>query len=102
VAEQVVQFHADGSTWLPYTAHGKLGPTDQDMLPNSVFAYPVQRELPLTDADHVYAALAQFRRIEGVNEQDRALALTNIRKAAEHYELDMAATDWRELADFSE
>jgi hypothetical protein len=62
----------------------------------------VQRELPLTDADHVYAALAQFRRIEGVNEQDRALALTNIRKAAEHYELDMAATDWRELADFSE
>jgi hypothetical protein len=100
--DKVVQKLDDGTTWKPETAHGKLGSTDLAMLPNSVFAFPEARLLPLTDADHVMAAMAQFRAIPDMSNSDRALAIANIRKAAAHYEVDLAEDDWRALQDFSE
>lgn len=100
--DMVVQRLDDGTTWKPETTHGKLGSTDLAMLPNSVFAFPEARLLPLTDADHVLAAVAQFRTVTDVSDSDWALAFANIRKAAAHYEVDLANDDWRELQHFSE
>ena len=83
------------ATWKPHTEHGKL--TTQSGLPDSVFAFPNQRKEPLTDASHVRNALARFDQVEGVSGDDRDLAFANIKKAAEHYGVEVRERDWREL-----
>src|SRR5437868_3321019 len=82
-------------TWKPHTRHGEL--TDRDDLPNSVFAFPKQRKEPLTDASHVKNALARFDQVEDVSDSERDEAFANIKKAAEHYDIEIRETDWRQL-----
>jgi Family of unknown function (DUF6582) len=83
------------TTWQPHTEHGDLS-TRSD-LPESVFAFPRQRKEPLTDADHVRNALARFDQVQGVSDGDRELAFANIKKAAQHYGVDMIEKSWRDL-----
>jgi hypothetical protein len=83
------------ATWQPHTKHGRL--TTQSDLPDSVFAFPYQRKEPLTDANHVRDALARFDQVSGASDEDRDLAFANIRKAAEHYGIELHERDWREL-----
>jgi hypothetical protein len=66
-------------------------------LPDSAFAFPRQRHEPLTDAAHVRNALARFAQVEGVDDNDRALAFENIRAAAEYYGVEVSETSWRDL-----
>jgi hypothetical protein len=83
------------TTWQPHTEHGDL--TTRSNLPDSVFAFPEQRKEPLTDADHVRNALARFDQVENVSDSDRDLAFANIKKAAQHYGVDVREKSWREL-----
>jgi hypothetical protein len=83
------------TTWKPHTKHGDL--TKRSDLPDSVYAFPGKRKEPLTDADHVRNALARFDQVEDVTDDDRDLAFANIKKAAQHYHVDMTETDWHEL-----
>ncbi|MFD0985852.1 DUF6582 domain-containing protein [Methyloligella solikamskensis] len=83
------------TTWKPHTKHGEL--TKQSDLPDSVFAFPDERKEPLTDADHVRNALARFDQVEGVSDKERDLAFANIKKAAEHYGVDVEEKSWHEL-----
>jgi uncharacterized protein DUF6582 len=83
------------ATWKAHEKHGEL--TERSDLPDSVFAFPKQRKEPLTDASHVRNAIARFDQLIGVSDQDRALAFANIKKAAQHYGVDMSETDWHEL-----
>src|SRR5579863_1587512 len=83
------------ATWKPHEKHGRL--TKRSDLPDSVFAFPKQREEPMTDARHVRNAVARFDQVEGVSEHDRALAFANIEKAAKHYDVDLSETSWRDL-----
>src|ERR1043165_6313702 len=83
------------TTWKPHTKHGEL--TDRSDLPDSVFAFPKQRKEPLTDASHVKNALARFDQVEDVSDEERDQAFANIRKAAEHYGIEVEETDWRQL-----
>ena len=85
------------ATWKPNTQHGELSTKEKDNLPESVFAFPKQRKEPLTDAQHVKNALARFDQVEGVSDEDRDLAFANIKKAAEHYDVDIAESDWHQL-----
>ncbi len=85
------------TTWRAHTAHGKLDAAERNELPDSVFAFPKQRKMPLTDAGHVRNALARFDQTEEVSDDDRALAFANLQKAAEHYQVDMEATRWQDL-----
>jgi hypothetical protein len=62
-----------------------------------VFAFPKQRKEPLTDASHVRNAIARFDQTIGVSDEDRKLAFANIKKAAEHYGVDLSETNWNEL-----
>ena len=56
-----------------------------------------RRKEPLTDASHVRNAIARFDQVTGVSDEDRALAFANIKKAAEHYSIDMTEMDWTQL-----
>ena len=55
------------------------------------------RKEPLTDASHVRNAIARFDQTVGVSDEDRELAFANIKKAAEHYGVDMMEKNWKEL-----
>ena len=85
------------TTWRPHTRHGVLSSRTRENLPKSVFAFPEQRKEPLTDASHVRNALARFDQVEEVNDKDRELAFANIKKAAAHYEVDVAEKSWKDL-----
>jgi len=82
-------------TWKPHEKHGDLS-TRSD-LPDSVFAIPSERKEPLTDASHVRNAIARFDQMKGVSDEDRELAFANIKKAAEHYGVEMSETSWHDL-----
>ncbi len=86
------------ATWKPpQDEHGKLNAHDREELPDSAYAFPKQRKEPMTDASHVKNALARFDQVEGVSDADRDLAFANIRKAAQHYGIDVQENSWREL-----
>lgn len=44
----------------------ELTTEERNALPDSAFAFPREREEPLTSASHVRAALARFDQIKGV------------------------------------
>jgi hypothetical protein len=85
------------ATWKPHTTHGELSSSKRDDLPDSVFAFPAQRKAPLTDAAHVRNALARFDQVEGVSDEERDEAFANIKKAAEHYGVDVEEKSWHDL-----
>ena len=49
---------------------------------------------PLTDEEHVRNAVARFDQVIDVSDADRALAFTNIEKAANYYGVNLAETSW--------
>jgi hypothetical protein len=82
-----------GTTWKPQAEHCEK----RDDLPDTAFAFPEQRKEPLTDARHVQNALARFDQVQDVGDAEREQAFANIKKAAEHYGVEVAETDWRDL-----
>jgi hypothetical protein len=85
------------TTWKPHTEHGDLDSKERRDLPDEVYAFPKQRKLPLTDASHVKNALARFDQVQDVSDRDRDLAFANIRKAAEHYDINVEEQNWHQL-----
>lgn len=78
------------ATWKPHEKHGEL--TERSDLPDSVFAFPKERKEPLTDESHVRNAIARFDQTTSVSDADRKQAFANIKKAAEHYGVEMTET----------
>lgn len=86
------------TTWKPPTAkHGQLDTADRKDLPDSAYAFPDKRKEPMTDASHVRNAIARFDQVEDVSDKEREQAFSNIKKAADHFGVDMTASNWREL-----
>jgi hypothetical protein len=85
------------TTWRPHATHGKLTPAAEAALPDTAFAFPAQRALPLTDEGYVRSASESFGTVEGVTDEDRDHAFANLRRAAAFYRVPMTATDWRQL-----
>lgn len=87
------------ATWMPphRQEHGTLDAARVNALPKSAFAFPDARKEPMTDASHVRNALARFDQVKGVSDADRELAFANIRKAAQHFGIEVNETDWRQL-----
>ena len=88
---------ATKTTWQPKTRHGELDTDDRESLPDSVYAFPRQRKEPLTDASHVINALARFDQVEDVSDAERDVAFANIKKAADHYDVDVDEKSWDDL-----
>jgi hypothetical protein len=51
----------------------------------------------MTDASHVRNAIARFDQVKDVTDTDRDLAFANIKKAAEHFGVNITETDWHQL-----
>ena len=82
------------TTWQPLAApydindNGKLDPRERRALPDSAFALPSQRELPLVDEEMTREAIAELDQLGQVyraSDEERRLAVNNIRAAARHF-----------------
>ena len=79
------------TTWQPLAApydindNGKLDPRERRELPDSAFAFPHQRELPLVDAELTREAIADLNQFHSSSDEERRLAVNNIRAAARHF-----------------
>ena len=79
------------TTWQPLAApydindNGKLDPRERRALPDSAFALPSHRELPLVDEELTREAIAELRQYWDVPDDERALAANNIRAAARYF-----------------
>jgi len=87
------------TTWKPITESddGTLSSGEKRSLPDTAFAFPGKRKEPLTDPDHVRNAIARFDQVQDVTDKERDQAFANLKKAANHYDVDMAETDWHQL-----
>jgi hypothetical protein len=85
------------TTWKPHEQPGELDTKERNDLPDSVFAFPDKRKEPMTDAAHVRNAIARFDQVDEVTDAEREQAFANIRKAADHYGVEMTESNWREL-----
>jgi hypothetical protein len=85
------------STWRAHDKHGELDTSDRNRLPDSVYAFPGKRKEPLTDAAHVRNAVSRFDQVQDVTDAEREEAFANIKKAAEHYGVEVSENSWREL-----
>ena len=85
------------TTWRPHNTHGKLSPAREAALPETAFAFPSRRMLPLTGEGHVRSAIESFTGVEGVSDEEREIAFANIQRAAGFYRVPMTETDWRQL-----
>jgi hypothetical protein len=75
----------------------KLDQEKRDDFPARQFAFPKQRKEPLEDASHVRNAIARFRQVEGVTDQERDDAWTRIRAAARKFDVELSEGGWRDL-----
>ena len=79
------------TTWQPLPEsydindNGKLDPRERRALPDSAFAFPAQRELPLVDAELTRAAIDELHQFYATSIEERELAANNIRAAAKYY-----------------
>ena len=87
------------TTWKPHgsATHGRLSTAEKDSLPTTAFAFPRTRKEPMTDATHVRGAMARFNQVEAGTDSERDLAFSNIQKAANHFDIQMKETDWRQF-----
>jgi len=85
------------TTWKSHVEHGKLSTAEKNDLPESVFAFPKQKKEAMTDASHVRNAMARFDQVKDVSDEDREQASANIKKAAEHYTIDMQEKSWKDF-----
>jgi hypothetical protein len=74
-----------------------MSTAEENRLGRDEFAFPEQRKEPLTDAAHVRNAIARFDQVEGVTDADRDQAWKRIMRAADQYDIEVEADDWREL-----
>ena len=78
-------------TWRPLAEsydindNGKLDPRERRALPDSAFAFPERRELPLVDEELTREAMAELARATYATDEERWLAAQNIRAAAEYF-----------------
>jgi ElaB/YqjD/DUF883 family membrane-anchored ribosome-binding protein len=75
----------------------KLDQEDRDDVPTKQFAFPKQRKEPLEDASHVRNAIARFRQVKDVTDEERDEAWARIRTAARKFDVDVNEKDWREI-----
>ena len=82
---------------VPRQAEG-VSTAEKDRLDDAEFAFPAERKEPLSDARHVRNAISRFDQVEGVSDTERDQAWKRIVAAAKHYNVEVSADDWRDLA----
>jgi hypothetical protein len=95
-ARQAQSDRAHGEN-VPRSGEG-MSTAEENRLADKEFAFPKERKEPLTDARHVRNAIARFDQVEGVSDAERDQAWKRIMAAAKRYDVDVSASDWRDLA----
>ena len=95
-AREAQSARAQGKS-VPRQGEG-MSTAEKDDLANSEFAFPKERKEPLTDARHVRNAIARFDQVEGVSDAERDQAWKRIKAAAKRCDVEISASDWRDLA----
>jgi hypothetical protein len=95
-ARQAQSARAHGEN-IPRSGEG-MSTAEENRLAGGEFAFPKERKEPLTDARHVRNAIARFDQVEGVSDAERDQAWKRILAAAKRYDVDVSASDWRDLA----
>src|SRR5579864_1869187 len=93
-ARQARSARAHGAR-IPKPSAG-LSTAQKNDLDDARFAFPDERKEPLTDARHVRDAIARFDQAEDVSDAERDKAWRRILAAAEKYDVEVSARDWRE------
>lgn len=75
----------------------RLSDKEREKLPESAFAFPKERKVPIVDARHVQEALARFDQVDGVTNKERDEAWKRIKAAAKKFDVELQEQDWREL-----
>lgn len=75
----------------------ELDQKDRDELSDSKYAFPKERKEPIEDASHVRSAIARFKQVEGVNDDERDAAWKRILAAAKKFGVDVKEKSWREI-----
>jgi hypothetical protein len=75
-----------------------LNQKGRDDVPAKQFAFPRQRKEPLEDASHVRNAIARFKQVKDVTDEERDEAWARIRTAARKFDVEVAEKDWREIS----
>jgi hypothetical protein len=78
-------------------SEGMSTSSEKDRLSDGQFAFPDERKEPLNDAAHVRNAIARFDQVEGVSDAERNRAWKRIVTAAKKFDVEVSASDWREL-----
>ena len=79
----------------------KLDEEERDGLPKREFAFPKERKEPLEDAAHVRNAVARFKQVKGVSDDERDEAWRRIEAAAKKFGVELQETSWREIGNKS-
>ncbi len=95
-ARQAKSARARGAR-VPHSGEG-MSTAEQNRLADKDFAFPAERKEPLTDPRHVRNAIARFDQVEGVSDAERDRAWKRILAAAKRFDVEVSASDWRELA----
>lgn len=95
-ARQVQSARSRGKD-IPQRAEG-MSTAEENRLADKEFAFPKERKEPLTDAGHVRNAIARFNQVEGVSDAERDKAWKRISAAAKRYDVEVSASDWRDLS----
>lgn len=75
----------------------KLDQEERKDISTQHFAFPKQRKEPLEDASHVRSAIARFKQVQGVTDQERDEAWARIRAAAKKFDVELNEDNWREV-----
>jgi hypothetical protein len=88
---------SDTATWRPLDRpydendNGKLDRRERRLLPETAFALPSQRELPLVDPEYVQAAAAELPALRAVTDEERERAAANILAAAAYFGVELSS-----------
>ena len=77
----------------------KLSAEEREQLSPSEFAFPRERKMPIEDAAHVRAAIARFRQVSDVTDEERDHAWERIVRAARKYDVEVTEESWRDIGD---
>lgn len=61
------------------------------------YAFPLQNELPIDNADEVRQAIAMFTQVQGLDGDERNMAWERISAAAKQYGVELPVKSWRDL-----
>lgn len=76
----------------------KVTEAGREGLEAAEFAFPKERKEPIHDAAHVRNAVARFKQVKGVTDEEKDAAWKRILAAAHKHGVEVSEKSWHELS----